>query len=624
MGVKINPQTTPMSEEIICVAMEHRAPAESAYIGLIGSVTVESVSVCFACLMPALPSHRETQNTENMASTEPDTSVDISSADALSECSTVHEAPPQSILMPSIHHSLEAGATENPPSRRKRPRHPRARGGRRIQEARARKAARVATQEAAAADVVTQGEVAGATAKVEADTARIFGGVETDLALPEPDAEPPCAFANARAADTLAEAQATHIFAEEAHAEAALDAFGEDATVVEAFHASPHASEVHTSTNERRTQLTNDAVDPVVKKRRRRQRRNRPKTDSEVARSASASDDDQGAEVGADEDGSGSAEHSIETISISASVSTSSSFGSFHILSQPPTPPLGTLRAWPSEPFLGLDDSEDDNLPCSGPPLVLKEPEVVPPEFPEGRWACNVVHTALSPLLERSSGQSLAVYLPMGKPMHKKADVGGLFLAPGCQNAIGNKIQSAAAPSPSLSRPLYLRRPQALDTSLASNAHRSCRLASPTATLLSDACPHPRLSPCHYALLQTLFPDGDPRTQHVHEPLPPQPDISPASEALIDVPSDTLAHDLLTTHKEISGLKGSMAALLARMNHARTAQSLGATTKQASHARKEARAVRVLRSLLKDMEGISVLTVRLAAAVQSDMVSSTM
>ena len=67
-----------------------------------------------------------------------------------------------------------------------------------------------------------------------------------------------------------------------------------------------------------------------------------------------------------------------------------------------------------------------------------------------------------------------------------------------------------------------------------------------------------------------------------------------------------------------------MAALLARMNHARTAQSLGATTKQASHARKEARAVRVLRSLLKDMEGISVLTVRLAAAVQSDMVSSTM
>ncbi|EPS94976.1 hypothetical protein FOMPIDRAFT_1019717 [Fomitopsis schrenkii] len=568
--------------------------------------------------MPASPSLRETQEAETMPSTDPDSSVDTSSAESPSDSTAGDDVPPQSESGLDTNDSPEAGATEDPPARRKRPRHPRARGGRRIQEAKARKAARIAAQEAAAAEaarLATDVEVAGATAEIETDAARILAepgalGVEAEAA---------CALLEAQEAHNLEEAEAARAADEaEAEAEAARAASGDEAAAAEVFEAS------HSASNG-----LEDPAESEAKKRRRRQRRNRLKANSRAVDFASASSHDQGVEVGADDAASGSAELFCERTPISDSISTSSSLGSLRILSQPPTPSLGTLRAWPSEPFMELDDDDvseegiadgGDALPCFDPledPLSSKNTGL---KYMEPLEASTLAHTSSLPLSELKYGQPLADVV-VGKSTQRGADAMGLRPISEFRNATCSKFHFAAAPS-LFSGPLYLPNPDALDASLASNAHCGSHLAPPILRL--DACPapSPQLSQSHYALLQTLFPDGNsgtPRIHRVSEPLPPHTDNSAASS---DDPADTLAHDLWVTQKEISSLKGSMATLLARMDSTRSAYASGTAAKQASRAREEARAVHVLRSLLKDMERISVLTVCLTAAVQSGNASS--
>ena len=141
-------------------------------------------------------------------------------------------------------------------------------------------------------------------------------------------------------------------------------------------------------------------------------------------------------------------------------------------------------------------------------------------------------------------------------------------------------------PPPALG-PMCLPRIECVDTSLASNAHCGSRLPAFGADVNAKSgtsTPRPQLSESHYALLQTLFPDGDPGTPHkcvADDLLPPQAiQDSGALSAQVDVPADTLVDDLLATQKEISGLKGSMASLLARMDCARRMHSSTAAASQ--------------------------------------------
>ena len=186
------------------------------------------------------------------------------------------------------------------------------------------------------------------------------------------------------------------------------------------------------------------------------------------------------------------------------------------------------------------------------------------------------------------------------------------------------------ASSTSASRP-----PQsyAQDASLALNASNGSRVPLSQTTAAVNDSPqlhpslHPQLSTSHYALLQTLFPNGDPGAPIILpacEPVAPQ-DVNSSVAATPEVPlmltdltPGTLAHDLLETQKEISGLKGSMATLLERMDYECGIHSSATMMKRTSAGPGDARAVRVLRSLLREMERISVLTVRLTAVVQSE------
>ena len=226
--------------------------------------------------------------------------------------------------------------------------------------------------------------------------------------------------------------------------------------------------------------------------------------------------------------------------------------------------------------------------------------------------------------------------IPMLESLRKDTGIIGLPSLASQVPSTECKYQSAALAHPSTST-LLTPEWYAPDASLASNAHHGSRLplSQGTATAKDNyelrAGIQPRLSESHYALLQTLFPDGDPgtpKTQYVREPLAAHAADSSvtvmpkAPLTFTELEPGTLVHDLLETQNEISGLKGSLATLLARMDYARDVRSSATMTKRASARSEEARAVSVLRSLLKDMERMSALTVRLTAAVQSELIRS--
>ncbi|KAH9913628.1 uncharacterized protein B0H18DRAFT_1047965, partial [Fomitopsis serialis] len=151
----------------------------------------------------------------------------------------------------------------------------------------------------------------------------------------------------------------------------------------------------------------------------------------------------------------------------------------------------------------------------------------------------------------------------------------------------------------------------------------------------------------HYALLRTLFPCSEAAPHEGQDicPSSPQDTRSVSSGTLVphdlDVDSDTtkphsLADDLLATQRELKGLRDTVSSLLVHMDMSlrqyracdvRGPASLtGTWTPKASTRGSEgrrggqSRAPPELGSLMGDLEKISALTVRLAAAVRSELV----
>ncbi|KZT70668.1 hypothetical protein DAEQUDRAFT_725219 [Daedalea quercina L-15889] len=197
--------------------------------------------------------------------------------------------------------------------------------------------------------------------------------------------------------------------------------------------------------------------------------------------------------------------------------------------------------------------------------------------------------------------------------------------------------------------PLLVSDPSLIDEPLSSNGHHDSSTTegqSESSLVLSRPERSPsglQLSDSHQDLLLTLFPHGDPGAHEdldVHRPLlhiaesvkEEIQEIQEAAEETLSIPADerdpdTLAYDLAATQREISGLKKTVSVLLTRMDSvcdgpplSRAARRRARKSREGEHVEDEAQCV--LGALLEDLEKISVLTVQLAAVVQSEAVSS--
>ncbi|KAH9923564.1 uncharacterized protein B0H18DRAFT_1015226 [Fomitopsis serialis] len=201
---------------------------------------------------------------------------------------------------------------------------------------------------------------------------------------------------------------------------------------------------------------------------------------------------------------------------------------------------------------------------------------------------------------------------------------------------IAGPLDVSSSPSPSLTM-------SGLDASPYGNAAPPAP-SSPMPHPESCLSQGPELGSEHYALLRTLFPCSEavPHEGQDIRPSSPQDTRSVSSGTLVphdlDVDSDTtkpdsLADDLLATHRELKSLRDTVSSLLVHMDMSLRqyracdvrgpASLVGTWTPRASTLGSEGRRggqPPELGSLMGGLEKISVLTVRLAAAVRSELV----